>query len=834
MTRQILLNEGWKFSDHFIREMCDPEYDDRMLPDIRIPHTVAITPYHYFDESHYRKISCYRRVLLIDPEWAGKRLFLHFEGIAHTAEVYIDGKLVRTHECGYTAFEAEITELVGQKKEILIAVRVDSTEQQNVPPFGNVVDYMTYGGIYREVWLAVREQIYLQDVFVAANLPDTFVFDKNNPGLVIAPAELQIQISLPFSFMDFAEKVLGQNYFIRQTLQRISLQEQDAAGDAYEQSQLLGTAQVRQETTRTLYRTLPVAIWDVERPALYNLTVELLKGDIILDRKVTRFGFRNAVFRSEGFYLNGRKYTIRGLNRHQSYPYVGYAMPASMQRLDADILKKELCVNAVRTSHYPQSHDFIDRCDELGLLVLMEFPGWQYIGNEEWKDQAIVNLKEMILQYRNHTSIILWGVRINESSDDDAFYQQTNQIAHRLDPARQTGGVRAIKKSNLLEDVYTYNDFSHNGRNNGCEARKRITSERNKPYLITEYNGHMFPTKAFDPENRRMEHAIRHANVLDAVAGQKGICGSFGWCMFDYNTHKDFGSGDRICYHGVMDMFRNPKLAAAVYRSQGDKDTVLEISSGMDIGEHAECIRGAVWIFTNADAVRMYRNDNLIKEYTAADSPYHNLAHGPILIDDYIGNQLVEKEHFSKAKSERIKELLNAAAMEGLGDIALSVKAKALKAAVRYHMKWEDALRLYNKYIGDWGGKSTSFRFEAVCGGKTVKTVIRETMQQIFLRAEADHTDLCEKRTYDVALIRIRATDENGNVLPFCMETVQLETEGALAIIGPQAVPLRGGMAGTYVKTKRQSGDARLHLSCGSQKISILFHISCEDTGNVM
>ena len=113
MTRQILLNEGWKFSDQFKWEMCDPEFDDRMMPDIRIPHTVAITPYHYFDESQYRKISCYRRVLLIDSEWAGTRLFLHFEGIAHTAEVYIDGKLVRTHECGYTAFEAEITELVG-------------------------------------------------------------------------------------------------------------------------------------------------------------------------------------------------------------------------------------------------------------------------------------------------------------------------------------------------------------------------------------------------------------------------------------------------------------------------------------------------------------------------------------------------------------------------------------------------------------------------------------------------------------------------------------------------------------------------------------------------
>ena len=78
-----------------------------------------------------------------------------------------------------------------------------------------------------------------------------------------------------------------------------------------------------------------------------------------------------------------------------------------------------------------------------------------------------------------------------------------------------------------------------------------------------------------------MWHAMRHVNVLDAVAGEADIAGSFGWCMFDYNTHKDFGSGDRICYHGVMDMFRNPKLAAAVYACQQEKEPVLEISSSM-------------------------------------------------------------------------------------------------------------------------------------------------------------------------------------------------------------------------------------------------------------
>ena len=191
---------------------------------------------------------------------------------------------------------------------------------------------------------------------------------------------------------------------------------------------------------------------------------------------------------------------------------------ASMQIFDADILKKELGVNAVRTSHYPQSQDFIRRCDEIGLLVFTEFPGWQHIGDEEWKRQAVQNLKEMIVQYRNHPSIILWGVRINESQDDDVFYRETNRVAHELDDTRATGGVRMLKKSHLLEDVYTYNDFLHDGRHPGCNPKRKVTPDMKKPYLISEYNGHMFPTKPFDDEEHRTEHAIRHANVLNAVA----------------------------------------------------------------------------------------------------------------------------------------------------------------------------------------------------------------------------------------------------------------------------------------------------------------------------
>lgn len=215
------------------------------------------------------------------------------------------------------------------------------------------------------------------------------------------------------------------------------------------------------------------------------------------------------------------------MNRHQSYPYVGYAMPESMQKRDADILKNELGVNAVRTSHYPQSRHFVERCDELGLLVFTEIPGWQHIGDEIWKKQAVENVKDMVEQYRNHPSVILWGVRINESGDDDAFYRETNRVAHELDPTRQTGGVRAHKKSSLLEDVYTYNDFCHNGTNHGCEKKSAVTSDNSKPYLISECNGHMYPTKSYDWEEHRVWHAMQTCKCIRCSCRGSGYCRKF-------------------------------------------------------------------------------------------------------------------------------------------------------------------------------------------------------------------------------------------------------------------------------------------------------------------
>lgn len=807
MTHRFYLNDDWLFTEQFEDSLAAPEYPENTLQPVRLPHTCKGTPFHYFDESLYQMVSGYRRHLLIPKDWQGKRILLTFEGAAHDSTVFCNGKKVGEHHCGYTAFTVDLTDNVLYGQDNLLCVRLDSRENLNVPPFGYVIDYMTYGGIYRDVRLEVKEKVSLSDIFV-----HTAIDFRSSP----VTAQITSEITLTES---------NGNVTIRQYYMPKSTAAGQASWNFLCEQTVSADTNCDKEIALTAAITDPL-LWDTEEANLYILKTQLYQDNTLLDETETTFGIREAVFKKDGFYLNGRKLRIRGLNRHQSYPYVGYAMPESMQKLDADLLKKELGLNAVRTSHYPQSHYFLERCDELGLLVFTEFPGWQHIGDDVWKAQAVANAEDMIRQYRNHPSIILWGIRINESPDDDAFYEKTNAVAHKLDPSRPTGGVRAMKKSHLLEDVYTYNDFLHDGEMPGCDPKKKVTSDMEKPYLISEYNGHMYPTKAFDNEERRSEHAIRHANVLDAVAGQSDIAGSFGWCMFDYNTHKDFGSGDRICYHGVMDMFRNPKLAANIYACEQEQTPVLEITSSMDIGEHPGCNRGNIYILSNADSVKMYKNDRFIKEYLPGMSPYKHLKHGPILIDDFIGDSLAQNERFRPKHAKEITDAMNLVARGSLNHIPKRLYLTALKLLLIYHIDFAEVTRLYTKYIGDWGGTATIYRFDAIKDGKVVKSVTKEPVREIRLEAEADHTILTEQHSYDVALVRIRAVDDHGNVLPFYQEPVRLITEGDISIIGPDTIALQGGMGGTYVKSTGRSGRGALLLqSKTAGEIRIPFQI---------
>jgi beta-galactosidase len=769
MSNRIYINNDWLFTEKFTKNFLSDDSKD--LAKVSIPHTVKETPYNYFDESAYQMVSGYKKRFKIPKNWQGKSVRLTFEGVAHEATVYINGKEKAVHKCGYTAFTIDVSSDIEGKDAIEIAVKVDSRETLNQPPFGFVIDYMTYGGIYRDVYFEVSEKTYIERLFLYSDIKDSSIFLCSHIR-IMNPQRKPLIIK---------QKVNGKTYT------------HEVDGNGGLESQLI---EFRQDVGK-------VKLWDIESPKLYEVVTEIYDTkEKLIDTFTETHGFRKSEFRVDGYYLNGKKVKIRGLNRHQSYPYVGYAMPASMQRFDADILKKELGLNAVRTSHYPQSHDFIRRCDELGLLVFMEIPGWQHIGDDDWKKLAIENTKDMVREFRNHPSIILWGVRINESQDDDEFYKKTNEIAHRYDFTRPTGGVRFIKKSHLFEDVYTYNEFVHEGNNRGCDPKKNVTSDVNKPYLISEYCGHMYPTKTFDNEGMRRELAVRHANILDAIAKEEDIAGSFGWCMFDYNTHKDFGSGDRICYHGVMDMFRNRKLASYVYSDETTgKDVFLEVSSAMDIGEHPASNRGDTYIFSNADSVRMYKNDKLLKEYFPWDSSYVHLSHGPIKINDYIGSSIEEGEDYKPWVKRDLKKLMNKTAEVGMGNLPLKSWILAGKLMLFGGLKMSDAVRIYTKYIGDWGGSARVYKFEAIKNGKVVKKVIKEPVKTIKLSASQSTTALKVTRSYDVALVRIQVTDQNGNVCPFFTEPVTFETRGPIEVIGPKTVSLQGGRGGVFVKT---------------------------------
>ena len=751
---------------------------------VRLPHTACEMPLHYGDSHAYQMICGYRRKLELGKELAGKRLFLQFDGAAHIAKVYLNGQMLASHRCGYTAFRVEITKFVNLGEENLVAVELDTTENSQIPPFGFVIDYLTYGGLYREVWLDIREDSFLSDVFV------------------YTPTLSSLKVSAAVENADGC------------TLEAVVTKGGRTLGKA-----VFGADE------EAVISCPGVKSWSPEHPIRYTCHVILRRGERILDQREIAFGFRTAEFRSDGFYLNGVKTFLRGLNRHQCYPYMGYAAPESLQREDARILKEELCCNAVRTSHYPQSHHFIDECDRLGLMVFTEIPGWQHIGDEGWIDQAVENVRDMVRQYRNHPSIVLWGVRINESQDNDEFYSRANQAARSLDPSRATSGVRYIKKSSLLEDVYAFNDFSHTGNNPGVLPKNQVTPDTRKALLVSEHNGHMFPTKSFDTWSRRQEQALRHMRVLNDAMADSEHAGCFGWCMFDYPTHKDFGSGDRVCYHGVMDAFRNPKLAAYAYASQGDSYPVLAVGTTMDIGDYPGGIIGETYVFTNADSVSLYKNDDFVTRLSPGG--FKALPHGPMRMEDTIGCLLETKEGYDQKKADLVRQCLIAIQKKGVDGLSPVDIGKIGLAMVKYGLKYSDAMELYGKYVGNWGGSATVWRLEAEKDGKVVSAAVCGPSNQLHLEVASSAQVLREKTTYDMAAVRIRVLDKNNNMASYAQLPVELSLEGPAELVGPRVICAEGGMTGTYVKTIGKSGQVTLTI-CSAQTDPVKVSFSVE------
>jgi len=707
------LNDGWTFSDGFDDGHIDTA---RKGESVTLPHNAVDLPLSYFDETAYQRPFTYQRHLTWDDAWAGKRVQLQFDGAMADSVVWVNGTQVAAHADGYTPFWADLTDHL-QSGENLITVRVDGSENPAIPPFGAQIDYLTYAGIYRDVWLRVLPERHLVNARVLT--PDALADAKS---VVVVPETT--------------------------TAGPVVARLLDADGTQIAATE--GTGEL------TMSGLTGLRLWTQDDPALYTVELTLPdSGDITTHR----FGFRTAEWTPQGFLLNGQPVKLRGLNRHQSYPHAGYAAGRHAQERDAEIMRDDLGCNMVRTSHYPQSPWFLDRCDEIGLLVFEEIPGWQHIGDKEWQDASVKNVEAMIRRDWNHPSIVIWGVRINESQDNHDFYVRTNAVARELDPTRSTGGVRYIPESELLEDVYTMNDFILdeselpliNRPRTALRSPSEVTGiKKPVPYLVTEYNGHMFPTKAQDPELRQMEHVLRHLDVLNAAHGDNGISGSIGWCMFDYNTHKDFGAGDRICHHGVMDIWREPKFAAYAYGSQKSpsEGVVMEPVTFWARGERNIGGILPLIILTNCDEVE-FECAGVTRRVGPDRERFPHLPHPPVVID-------------------------------------------------HRHISAEE--------LGLWGMSWHAGRITGYLDGKavTVREFVADPLPTV-LQIDPDVDQLPADPDIDLRVM-LRALDQVGNRLPFLDGAVKVTVDGPARLIGPDLRMLQGGTTGMWLRLTGERG----------------------------
>ena len=756
------LNFSWSFIPGFEEEYLKSLNQEKVTK-VNIPHNPVEIPYNYFSEEIYQGLFTYEKIFDVEKFELDKVYLLHFEGFMFQAEIYLNDVNLGHFVSGYLPVTIDVTKPIKEKGNRLLVV-LSSKEDNNYPPFGFALDYLTFSGIYREVSLISHLDTYLDNFYIRGDLQGNIEIDYDKIG------EGEIFIS-----------------------HVVKYQEKEIAS-----------------FSSSKYQLKDFKFWDLEHPNLYTLITKVAyknKEEIYYNR----FAFRTVHFDKTGFYLNNKKVKLVGLNRHQGYPYMGYAASKTLQEDDAIILKNT-GVNVVRTSHYPQSEHFLNKCDEIGLLVVDEIPGWQHIGpTETWKSNCIENTRRMVLKERNHPSLITYGVRIDESVDDHELYSKTNEIAHKLDPHRQTIGVRNFRNSELLEDIYGYNDFSCDSMNIGL-IEPKLVKHQDKGYLVTEYLGHMDPVKPTSDIDKKIEVALRHAKVQDDNFKHENAAGAIAWCFVDYHSHTDFGSGDHICPHGVYDLYRNPKLSSYIYASQQDNIPVLEVLSNFKPGDVKEAIFNDLYIATNCDYIELYKNDEFVLRFNPESKAFPHLKHPPILMDDIVGETFNEPK-FPKKSHLKIAKMFSYAAMHGFNHLPLKNKLYLAWMMFRYKVTYTDLVGYWNEYVGAWGGKAKTYTIKGYKNNKVVKEVELGPSNEFYLEVVPNKTTLINGESYDTLKLTLRHLDNHHSLLHYSNRIINIEVEGPLSLVGPKQQVLLGGQLSLYFNSIGEKGKAKVTLT---------------------
>jgi beta-galactosidase len=609
-------NQDWLFGGVYSAGAEAPGHPESGFSAITLPHTVTPLSWGDWDVSTWQQVWIYRKHLT-GPANAGTRVFVDFQGVMTSASVFLGGTQIAQHQGGYLPFSVELTQHLAAGDNVL-GVVVDAG-LLDVPPDGaaagaSAVDYLQPGGIYRDAALRIVPAIHISDVFAKP----TNVLSAS-PG-----ADVQLTI-------DAGAAASGPV-----AISAAVLDGGRTLGSA------TGTVSVTPGATSTVTLSVGglsgVTLWSPDTPKLYQVTATLVANGVTHSIDVN-IGFREATFAADGFHLNGQRLEIFGLNRHQLFPYTGMAASARLQRRDAEILRTELNCNMVRCSHYPQSPDFLDACDELGLMVWEEPPGWQYIGGAAFQAIVLQNVRDMVIRDRNRPSVIVWATRLNETANNTALYAQTRALAGSLDGTRQTSGAMSLySTSGWAQDVFAYDDYHSTAANTNATLLAPLAGV---PYLVSEAVGALDGAPLYrwvDTEATLALQAKMHAQVHNLARANSAYSGLLGWAGIDYAS---LNGGARIWHNlkwaGVLDTFRVPKPGAAFYRSQvapAAEPVILPVFFwDFGSGSPAAGPGAGSMIATNCDRLELYVDGIHFVTGTPDTTDYANLAHPPVIVD---------------------------------------------------------------------------------------------------------------------------------------------------------------------------------------------------------
>lgn len=762
------MNPAWRFHKGAMEGAETKEFNDKDWTVVSLPDGIEYLPTEASGCINYQGEVWYRKHFTPDAALKGKKLFLHFEAIMGKSKVFVNGKLLTEHFGGYLPVIADVTDVLDWNGDNVIAVWADNSDDPSYPPgkAQDVLDYTYFGGIYRDCWLIAHNNVFITDpnyenevagggLFVA--------FGKVSDAL----AEVQLKIHVrnatknPFS---------GQvEYMLLQP-------------DGTEVARLSDKIQVKVGRATTVSDRMPVKqpmLWTPSTPTLYNLLVRVLdKEGNVIDGYRRRIGIRSIEFKGkDGFYLNGRPYgkPLIGANRHQDFAVVGNAVANSIHWRDAKKLK-DVGMEIIRNAHCPQDPAFMDACDELGLFVIVNTPGWQFWNDApEFAQRVYSDIRNVVRRDRNHPSVWLWEPILNETWYPADFAKNTRDIVDAEYPYPYCySGSDSEARGHENFPVY----FAHPA--NMQDASKEI--DPTKTYFtrewgdnVDDWSSHNSPSRVArnwgeQPMRVQAQHyACPYYPVTSYDVLYKQSPQHVGGCLWHSFDHQRGYHPDPF-YGGLMDVFRQPKYSGYMFMAQRPavkNDRNAGSGPMVYIAHEMTPFSGKdVTVYSNCDEVRLTFNKGG-KTYTYKKDKNRPGMPSPVITFPDVYDFMVDKA-FSRTQKQDDVYLL----AEGLID-----------------------------------GKVVA----------THKVVPARRPEKILLWMDNEGTDLKADGS-DFVTVVAAVADKNGNIKRLNNYNIRFSIEGEGRLLGgpgvlANPVPVKWGTAPVLVQSTLKPGKIRITAS---------------------